>query len=624
MVSIADFSKRNNKNKKPTSPSDDFTGIFANIQFSGSLDSTNGDDIHQNNLPKGIIDLENEARNGKLSHVMFREKETLALLETISRKKKPNPLLVGDAGVGKTQIVESLALRLYEKDPEVQKAIGAETKIYELRLSDLMAGSSYRGSLETSVQNIIAFASNPNVVLFVDEIHKLSNNIYSDIAQQLKPALSRSDLRLIGATTTQEVNQLMDDPAIVRRFSRLNIPELSIEQTKVIIENILPQYETYHGVKVTDKPQMIDKIIKLSETYKMISNHRPDTAITLMDNALAKAKLRHIKAGTDPKDMALTEADIQKSAIQDFQTKTLTKTTADELKDHLNAKIIGQDKAKATLVDIIKRQALKLKRQERPNTILLAGPSGVGKTQIAKELALQLFGSKDALIRIDMQEYSNPANLTRITGSSAGYVGSNSNSPLPLQPLNSNPFQIVLLDEIEKAHKDVQRFFMRAFDEGKVSLARKNEVIDTSKAIFIMTTNAGAADMDKSQIGFGAPSKPKFNATETSELLSQHFDREFLNRVQHKIICEPMTKDQYKQILAIKYNDIVKDANDNQNDRILQPASLDTHSDLAMLDELADATYNPLENGRPAERVMTAYVEDKILENDHLVTINLF
>ena len=630
--SIHDFSKDNSKDPNQGAITFDPSAFFFGGVHGQTFDPADFQPSAPDETPEELINLTQKARDGKLQKALFRDNETLALIKTLSRKKKSNALLQGDAGVGKTQLVENLAIMMANKEPLVIDIIG-EYEIYELPLSNLVAGKGIVGQLEQAVKEIIEFLENQQAIVFIDEIHMLFDNrdtqTYSKIAQLLKPALARN-LKTIGATTTSEGTNILKDPAINRRFSTINVPELSIEQTSQIIEMLMPDYEKHHNVVVPDsnKAEIIEAIMTQSELYKKPNNHRPDTAITLMDTAFAETRMRFNQLQT-PQGMTtpahvVTTTDIKKSAISQFQLVEVTPDVIQNLKTQLDANIIGQSTIKQTIVDTFARQSLGLVRQKRPNVFLFAGPTGTGKTQIAREIAKSLFGTDESLIYINMSEYSSHGDLNAIVGSPAGFVGSDDNTELPLQPLNNNPFSIVLLDEFEKAHPDVQQFFMQAFDYGKIKLKRRNEEIDTSRAVFILTTNAGAQDFNKKTIGFGATQT--LSATETSTILEQNFKPELLNRMTHKLVFESISKDDYTKILAIKYNKIVAEASELHPEYILSPMNLDINNpdDMALLKPIADASYNPNENGRPAEKTIQQYIESKLLEQYNQTQMSLF
>lgn len=630
--SIHDFSKDNSKDPNHGAITFDPSAFFFGGVHGQTFDPADFQPSAPDETPEELINLTQKARDGKLQKALFRDNETLALIKTLSRKKKSNALLQGDAGVGKTQLVENLAIMMANKEPLVIDMIG-EYEIYELPLSNLVAGKGIVGQLEQAVKEIIEFLESQQAIVFIDEIHMLFDNrdtqTYSKIAQLLKPALARN-LKTIGATTTSEGTNILKDPAINRRFSTINVPELSIEQTSQILEMLMPDYEKHHNVVVPDsnKAEIIEAIITQSELYKKPNNHRPDTAITLMDTAFAETRMRFNQLQT-PQGMTapahvVTTTDIKKSAISQFQLVEVTPDVIQNLKTQLDANIIGQSTIKQTIVDTFARQSLGLVRQKRPNVFLFAGPTGTGKTQIAREIAKSLFGTDESLIYINMSEYSSHGDLNAIVGSPAGFVGSDDNTELPLQPLNNNPFSIVLLDEFEKAHPDVQQFFMQAFDYGKIKLKRRNEEIDTSRAVFILTTNAGAQDFNKKTIGFGATQT--LSATETSTILEQNFKPELLNRMTHKLVFESISKDDYTKILAVKYNKIVAEASELHPEYVLSPTNLDINNpdDMALLKPITDISYNPNENGRPAEKTIQQYIESKLLEQYNQTQISLF
>ena len=630
--SIHDFSKDNSKDPNQGAITFDPSAFFFGGVHGQTFDPADFQPSAPDETPEELINLTQKARDGKLQKALFRDNETLALIKTLSRKKKSNALLQGDAGVGKTQLVENLAIMMANKEPLVIDMIG-EYEIYELPLSNLVAGKGIVGQLEQAVKEIIEFLESQQAIVFIDEIHMLFDNrdtqTYSKIAQLLKPALARN-LKTIGATTTSEGTNILKDPAINRRFSTINVPELSIEQTSQILEMLMPDYEKHHNVVVPDsnKTEIIEAIMTQSELYKKPNNHRPDTAITLMDTAFAETRMRFNQLQT-PQGMTapahvVTTTDIKKSAISQFQLVEVTPDVIQNLKTQLDANIIGQSTIKETIVDTFARQSLGLVRQKRPNVFLFAGPTGTGKTQIAREIAKSLFGTDESLIYINMSEYSSHGDLNAIVGSPAGFVGSDDNTELPLQPLNNNPFSIVLLDEFEKAHPDVQQFFMQAFDYGKIKLKRRNEEIDTSRAVFILTTNAGAQDFNKKTIGFGATQT--LSATETSTILEQNFKPELLNRMTHKLVFESISKDDYTKILAVKYNKIVAEASELHPEYVLSPTNLDINNpdDMALLKPIADISYNPNENGRPAEKTIQQYIESKLLEQYNQTQISLF
>ncbi len=590
-----------------------------------------------NSTQTGIEDLpltnyNEQAKNGKFSRALFRDDEIEKTIGILSTQKKPNALLVGDAGVGKTQIVEEMANRIVNNDPIVKAML--DKTIYELTISSLVAGKSFVGQLEESLHDVIDFASDPEnkAVLFIDEIHQLMDSKDSTsekIAQILKPALGRGDLHVIGATTTSEATTFLSDPAFNRRFSRIIVPELSPDETLHIMKSIKMSFQNHHNVVIPD--DVLERAVILGDEYRQSGSHRPDTTITLVDRALADARIQRekLKLSTDPatqqfiKDNpvpSLTLNQLKKSGMElaSGGSKYTTNQTQ-RLQNNLDNQIIGQEEAKEMLINSVRRQQLNLVRRTKPISFLFAGLTGTGKTEMAKQLADAMFGSKDDMIYINMSEYSSSASLTRITGSSAGYIGSDSKRELPFDSLESKPYQIVLLDEFEKADKDVQRFFMQALDNGSVQSNRGAD-IDFSRTIIIATTNAGVEMLSQKTVGFGQQGQTLAENATSQDIITalrESFDIELINRFEHVVSFGSMDVNDYKKILAVKYNSLIGEAQENRQDLIFSPLhiDLDTVDDYAFINELADESYQPDLNGRPAERTMRKFIEDTLLDN---------
>lgn len=589
-------------------------------------------DVGVDDLP--LINYNERAKDGKFGPALFRDDEIEKLVGILRSKKKPNALLVGDAGVGKTQIVEEMANRIVKNDPIVSKLL-KDKVIYELPISQLVAGKSYVGQLEQALNDVINFASDPenNAILFIDEIHQLmsgNDSTSEKIAQILKPALGRGDLRVIGATTTSEATSFLSDPAFNRRFSRVVVSELTPEQTIEIVKAIRPSFQKHHDVTLPDN--IIDQAIVLGDEYRQAGSHRPDSTITLIDRAMSEARIERVKlerqALTDPNikqfiqntpTPILNVKHLKKSGMELVSgSSTYTSNQVSRLRDNLDSKIIGQDEAKEQLEDAVKRQQLNLVRRKQPISFMFAGLTGTGKTEMARQLADAMFGSRESLIYINMSEYSSEASLTRITGSSDGYIGSDSKRELPFDSLESKPYQIVLLDEFEKAAQNVQRFFMQALDNGLVQNNRGTD-IDFSRAIVIATTNAGVEHLSQKTVGFGNTGTLADSATSNDVLtaLQQSFDVELLNRFEHIVSFTSISKDDYKKILAVKFNNIISEAQENRQDLLFSPLhiDLDDAENFDFINDLADKSYQPDLNGRPAERTMRNHIQDTMLDN---------
>lgn len=560
--------------------------------------------------------------------VMFRDKPIEQILSTLIGKNKPNALLIGPAGSGKTAIVETIAQMLSTQNPLIPTQLQGYT-IWELPLANVVAGASLVGQLEENVKAVITKMEDPNAkaILFIDEIHQLlgDSQTYGKIAQILKPALARGNMRVIGATTLQEANSLTKDPAFNRRFSRVIVDELTRPQTIEILKKTKLSYMTHYQNQVMIDDDILDTVAILADQYRPAGSHRPDNALTLLDRAIGETiidrqtRIRTLttKVHDDPNDVtaqtmlaamqnnpmiALTEAQIQKTAIA-LATGNSKQDTVDL--QHAKSdfeKIKGQNDAVSTVMKMMSRRESNLFPNVKPTTMMFIGPSGVGKTEIAKIIAKNLTGQKPIIL--NMTEYSNSATINRIIGSPAGYVGSDSHAELPFDELESNPYAVILLDEFEKAHPSVQRLFYTVFDEGTLT-DNRGKVIDFSKAIIIATTNAGHQTI-KQTLGFGKQTETKASAT--IKELSQHFDPALINRFTYKMQFNPITKDIYREIVQDTYkSEATRIHNDNH---INMPPELTD----AELDNIVENTYQEAFGARPAFQAVKDHIEDMLLQ----------
>lgn len=554
------------------------------------------------------------ANNGK---AMFRDAVVSQTMAVLLGKNKPNALLIGSAGVGKTKIAEDIAYRLATKDPSVpDKLLGSV--IYELPLSNIVAGSGIVGQLEEKAKAVIDFISDPNnhAILFIDEIHQLINDsqVYDKIAQILKPALARGDMKIIGATTLQEATNLASDPAFNRRFSRVIVDELTNEQTVEILEKSTSSYMNHYNNKVTIDNSILPMVVEIANQYGASGNHRPDTAITLLDRACGDAivarKAQELAAANDPTLLqaikatpyvAITAKQLKRTAIA-LMTGHSKKDVMD--KDTMLAKldvIKGQDDVIKTIVDALAKDDKALYPRTKPLTFLFAGASGVGKTEVTKIIAEELTGTKP--ITLNMPEFHSSASINRIIGAPAGYVGSDSHAELPFDILESNPYQVILLDEFEKANRSVQTLFMGAFDEGNIKTS-KGRIVDFSKAIIIATTNANHTTGKSNHIGFNAVQSKANNHRQAISDLAGWFPPELLNRFNMILTFNNIDKKQYKEILKDTYKrDIIRI---KANHRIALPDELDDIT----LDKMVEDTYVPEFGARPAKRAIRDYIEE--------------
>lgn len=550
--------------------------------------------------------------------VMYRDAVINQIQSILIGKDKPNALLIGPAGVGKTKIVKELARRIANNDPTIIDTLKTCT-IWELQISSIIAGTKMRGSLEKKAQAILDYFQDKtnNAILFMDEIHQLSEEKCQDIAQILKPAMADGSIKIIGATTLQEANSLTHDPAFNRRFSSCIVDELTVEQTINILKKTMGSYFMHYGGKIKIDTTMLPTVVNIADKYKKAGSHRPDNAITLLDRTIGNAVVEHnllmqqvIKSGDQTLIQSLqsqpyvpiTEKHLKTTAIQ-IMTGNAKKHSFDKnvLADKLSA-IKGQDNCINTILEQLYKKNMALFPKKRPFTLMFAGPSGVGKTETTKIIA-EYMTDKEPII-LNMTEYNSPASINRIIGSPAGYVGSDSNSELPFDILMSNPYQVILLDEFEKCDKSVQRLFMSAFDEGTLQTNR-GTTVDFSKAIIIATTNAGQKKTSSS-LGFTTTEKSETDIRkETVEKLSVAFDTELLNRFECILEFNTITEDIYKIIIKEMYEKETKRINSEQTTFVFPEEIPDKD-----IDTIVQKTYIPAFGARPVRKAIESYIYD--------------
>ena len=607
------------------------------------------------------------ARENKLDPVIGRRVEMERVMQVLSRRTKNNPVLIGEPGVGKTAVVEGLAQAIVAGDvPETIK----DRQIYSLDMGSLVAGSRYRGDFEERLKKVLKeIRTRGDIILFIDEIHTLVGAGAAegsiDAAQMLKPMLARGELQTIGATTNDEYRKYIEkDAALERRFQPVKVEEPSVDETVEILKGLRDRYEAHHRVIITDAA--IQAAAELADRY-ISDRFLPDKAIDLVDEAGARPRIRRMTAPPElreldekiaevrrNKEAAIDDQDFEKAAsLRDEESKLaqerkskeeawkggesdeiaevgdqeiaevlamstgipvvrLTQTeTAKLLKmeDELHKRVIGQDEAVKALAQSIRRTRSGLKDPNRPGgSFIFAGPTGVGKTELAKALAEFLFGDEDALIQLDMSEFSEKHTASRLFGAPPGYVGYDEGGQLT-EKVRRKPFSVVLFDEVEKAHPDIFNSLLQILEEGRLTDSQGRKV-DFKNTVIIMTTNLGTRDINKGVLtGFQTADHSTHDygrmKAKVAEELKQHFRPEFLNRVDDTIVFPPLTKPEIARIVDLMIAKLAKrmEAQDMR---------------LQLTDEarelLADVGFDPVLGARPLRRAIQREIEDALSE----------
>jgi ATP-dependent Clp protease ATP-binding subunit ClpC len=520
-------------------------------------------------------DLTQEAREGKLGPFIGRRKELLQVIQTLARRTKNNPVIVGEAGVGKTAIVEALALRVVEgKDPHVLTG----KKIVELNISALVGGTKYRGEFEERLARIIEESRmHPEVILFIDELHNVVGAGRAegsmDAANLIKPALARGELRCIGATTIGEYRRYVEaDPALERRFEKVIINEPSPDETLEMLKGIRPKWEEHHMVRITD--QALEAAVNLSIRFD-VDHQLPDKAIDLVDKAGARTKIPMLSMGMDKfRDKSFKEptgigggGEVTELTIAQVLSEKMgvpieiitghlegmTQSRLLELESFLKRKVIGQDEALNIICQRLLLSHTGLAKRRGPLAVFLfLGPTGVGKTELARSLAEFLFGSDSQMIRFDMSEFMEEHSVAKLIGSPPGYVGHEEEGQLTGK-LRTKPYSVVLFDEVEKAHPRVFDLFLQLFDEGRLTDA-KGRTADARNTIFIMTSNI-AADKSAKKIGIGNQD-PIESKTIALHDVKKYFRAEFINRIDKIIGFQSLNEEDIRKILKPMLDEI--------------------------------------------------------------------
>ena len=607
------------------------------------------------------------ARENKLDPVIGRRVEMERVMQVLSRRTKNNPVLIGEPGVGKTAVVEGLAQAIVHGDvPETIK----DKQIYSLDMGSLVAGSRYRGDFEERLKKVLKeIRTRGDIILFIDEIHTLVGAGAAegsiDAAQMLKPMLARGELQTIGATTNDEYRKYIEkDAALERRFQPVKVEEPSVDETVEILKGLRDRYEAHHRVIITD--DAIRAAAELADRY-ISDRFLPDKAIDLVDEAGARLRIRRMTAPPElreldekiaevrrNKEAAIDDQDFEKAAsLRDEESKLAEQRKAKEeawkggesdeiaevgdqeiaevlamstgipvvrltqtetakllkMEDELHKRVIGQDEAVKALAQSIRRTRSGLKDPNRPGgSFIFAGPTGVGKTELAKALAEFLFGDEDALIQLDMSEFSEKHTASRLFGAPPGYVGYDEGGQLT-EKVRRKPFSVVLFDEVEKAHPDIFNSLLQILEEGRLTDSQGRKV-DFKNTVIIMTTNLGTRDINKGVLtGFQTADHSTHDygrmKSKVAEELKQHFRPEFLNRVDDTIVFPPLTKPEIARIVDLMIAKLAKrmEAQDMR---------------LQLTDEarelLADVGFDPVLGARPLRRAIQREIEDALSE----------
>ncbi|MCX8722240.1 MULTISPECIES: ATP-dependent Clp protease ATP-binding subunit [unclassified Lactobacillus] len=607
-------------------------------------------------------DLTALAKKGKIDPVIGRDKEIARVIEILNRRTKNNPVLIGEAGVGKTAVVEGLAQQIVDGSVPAKLQ---DKRIISLNVVSLVQGTGIRGQFEQRMQQLIKELQNhDDIILFIDEIHEIvgAGNAEGgmDAGNIIKPALARGDLQLVGATTLKEYREIEKDSALARRFQPVDVKEPSVAETIQILKGIQKRYEDYHHVHYTD--DAIKAAAELSERY-IQDRFLPDKAIDLLDEAGSRMNLtipyvdkdkikERINAAQQLKQDSLKNEDYEKAAYYRDQiekynkmkdqkvdpdkspiitSKIMNKIVEEKtgipvgdlqkqeesqlqnLASNLKAHVIGQDKAVDKVARAIRRNRIGFNKSGRPiGSFLFVGPTGVGKTELAKQLAKQMFGSEDAMIRFDMSEYMESYSVSKLIGSAPGYVGYEEAGQLT-ERVRRNPYSLILLDEIEKADPSVMNLFLQILDDGRLTDSQ-GRTVSFKDTIIIMTSNAGQG-IKQTSVGFAAENSSE-HPDSARNSMSQFFKPEFLNRLDDVIEFNELSKEDLIKIVNLMLNEV--------NSMVKNQGMQITVTDDAK-EKLVEEGYNPSMGARPLRRIIQEEIEDKVADYklDHPAAKNL-
>ena len=646
-------------------------GSSTNGNHSGQEGANNNGDLGE--LTDFATDLNESAKQGKIDPVIGRDTEIQRVIQILSRRTKNNPVLIGEPGVGKTAIAEGLAQRIVNGNvPEILR----NKRIISLSISSMLAGAKYRGEFEERLKKAIdEVQQHDDMIIFIDEIHTLigagATEGAMDAANILKPALARGEFQVIGATTLDEYKKHIEkDAALERRFQPVQVGEPNEEDALEILSGLRDRYEAFHKAKITD--EALKAAVTLSSRY-ITDRFLPDKAIDVVDEAASKVRMKVFSAAPDvkaledrlntvkkEKEAAVTSQDFEKAAkLRDEEQalvkeiddkKTVAKEESDQklivteediaavvaqwtgipvtkiaeeesetllhLEDELHKRVIGQDDAVTAVAKAVRRARAGLKDPKRPiGSFLFLGPTGVGKTELARALASSLFGDESAMIRLDMSEYMEKHTVSRLVGAPPGYVGYEEGGQLT-DAVRRKPYSVILLDEVEKAHADFFNILLQVLDDGRLTDSQ-GRTVDFRNTVIIMTSNLGAKALHKNstELGFLAPKKAESHSNDSKRIdfkeakksvldaVKRHFRPEFLNRIDEMIVFHPLTEEDLTKIVTILMSDLIKRLGERDLQLEITPESMKL-----LVKEGSDFTMG----ARPLKRAIQRLIEDPV------------
>ena len=646
-------------------------GSSSNGDHSGQEGANNNGDLGE--LTDFATDLNESAKQGKIDPVIGRDTEIQRVIQILSRRTKNNPVLIGEPGVGKTAIAEGLAQRIVNGNvPEILR----NKRIISLSISSMLAGAKYRGEFEERLKKAIdEVQQHKDMIIFIDEIHTLvgagATEGAMDAANILKPALARGEFQVIGATTLDEYKKYIEkDAALERRFQPVQVGEPNEEDALEILKGLRDRYEAFHKAKITD--EALKAAVTLSSRY-ITDRFLPDKAIDVVDEAASKVRMKVFSAAPDvkaledrlntvkkEKEAAVTSQDFEKAAkLRDEEQalvkeiddkKTVAKEESDQklivteediaavvaqwtgipvtkiaeeesetllhLEDELHKRVIGQDDAVTAVAKAVRRARAGLKDPKRPiGSFLFLGPTGVGKTELARALASSLFGDESAMIRLDMSEYMEKHTVSRLVGAPPGYVGYEEGGQLT-DAVRRKPYSVILLDEVEKAHADFFNILLQVLDDGRLTDSQ-GRTVDFRNTVIIMTSNLGAKALHKNstELGFLAPKKAESHSNDSKRIdfkeakksvldaVKSHFRPEFLNRIDEMIVFHPLTEEDLTKIVTILMSDVIKRLGERDLHLEITPEAMKL-----LVKEGSDFTMG----ARPLKRAIQRLIEDPV------------